>query len=604
MSQRRYFDEEMRYLHEAGKAFARLHPEQARYLNIDSVADRDPYVERLFEGFALLTGRIREQLDDEMPQYTEALCEMLFPHFLRPIPSLSVVAFQGQAGRLREPVRLPRGTEVQSAPVGDDGVVCRFATTHDVLLQPLRLDDVALAWAPDGTSSVTLTLGFGAGVGIKDLDLGALRLFFHAEPATASAMHYFFTRRVREVKVQSGIPGRLPSGIASGFHRQLTAEAEDNGESLTLRGQEWVRPGGLGPEEALLPQSERPFSGLRLLQEMLCFRPKFWCVDLLGLDRFRPQTDHGGLRVTLHFDEAFPQPQRFGKEQLRLFTSPVINLFERDGEPIRMDHRSAEYRVTPDARQREGVEVYAVTSVTGIEDATGKRHAYRSLLSPARSAGGRTYTAHARRGLSGGYETRLALQGVAPVEGRLPVETLSLELLCTNGTLPREHLRERSLTRLASKSISGVEVENLTQPTLIRYPPTERQPDFYWMLLSHWSLNYRSAATPEALAGVLSLYDWTDSGANKQQIEGIRDVQWAPKERVHRGAVLRGSEVTVELDETRFADRGDAALLGLVLSRFFSTYATINSFVHLTLVLMPSGERMTWAPEGGEQPML
>jgi type VI secretion system protein ImpG len=594
MSQRRYYDEEMRYLHEAGKAFARLHPEQARYLNIDSVTDRDPYVERLFEGFALLTGRIREQLDDELPQYTEALCELLFPHFLRPVPSLTMLAFRGQAGRLRETTRLPRGTEVQSAPVGDDDVMCRFVTTQDVLLQPLHLDDVELAWAPDGTSSVTITLGIGAGVSLADLDLSSLRLYFHAEPATAAAMHYFFTRRVREITVASGLPGGFGEGLGS-FGLD---------ESITLRGQQWVQPGGLDPSEGLLPQSERSFSGLRLLQEMLCFRPKFWCVDLLGLDRFRPETSHGTLRVTVRFDRAYPQPQRFGKEQVRLFTSPAINLFEMDGEPIRIDHRSAEHRVVPDASHRSGVEAYAVESVVGIEEVTGRRRVYRSLLSPERAGGERTYTASSRRGLTDRYDTTLTLQGVAPTEGRLPVETLSLELRCTNGTVPREHLRERSLTRLASQSMRGVEVENFTQPTLIRYPPTDRHADFYWMMLSHWSLNYRSAATREALAGVLGLYDWTDAEINRKHIEGIRDVRWAPKERIHRGAVLRGSEVTVELDETRFADVGEAALLGLVLSRFFATYATINSFVHLTLVLLPSGERLTWEPGSGEQPVL
>ena len=597
MSQRRYFDEEMRYLHEAGKAFAEVHPEQARYLNVDSVTDRDPYVERLFEGFALLTGRIREQLDDELPQYTEALCEMLFPHFLRPIPSLAMVSFRGQAGRLRETTRLPRGTEIQSDPVGD-GVVCRFVTTRDVLVQPIRLVNADLAWAPDGTSSVALTFGLSAGVALTDLDLSALRLYFHADPATASAMHYFFTQRVREVTVESGLAGGLPGGLGAGLPGLNTG-------AVTLRGQEWVRPGGLDPQEALLPQSERSFSGLRLMQEMLCFRPKFWCVDLVGLERFKPEIDHGGLRVTVQFDDAFPQAQRFGKEQIRLFTSPVINLFEVDGEPIRVDHRSAEYRVVPDARNRSGVEVYALRSVTGIEDMTGRRHAYRALLSPERVAGGRTYTAQTGHGFTDRYETTLTLQGIAPSdEGQLPIETLSLELQCTNGAVPREYLRERSLSKVTTQSVRGLEVENFTQPTLIRYPPTDRHTDFYWMLLSHWSMNYRSAATPQALKGVLGLYDWTGSEINKRQIEGIRDVRWAPKERVHRGAVLRGSEVTVELDETRFADRGDAALLGLVLSRFFSSYATINSFVHLTVVLLPSGERMTWAPDHGEQPVL
>lgn len=583
MSQRRYYDEEMRYLHEAGKAFAQAHPEQARYLNVDSVTDRDPYVERLFEGFALLTGRIRERLDDELPQVTEALCELLYPHFLRPFPSMTLVGFRAQAGQVRTTMRLPRGTEIQSAPVGEEGVVCRFRTTREVRLQPLRLDDVALEWASDGTSSATLRFQLVPGASLAELDLGALRLHFHAEPAMASAMHYFFTQRVRAVRIEEDGPG----------------------EPVTLRGQEWVRPGGLDEKEALLPGSERSFSGLRLVQEMLCFRPKFWCVDLLGLDRFRPAGGASAFRVRVEFDRGFPEAQRFGTEQVHLFVSPAVNLFALDAEPVRVDHRTADYRVVPDARRRAGVEVYAVSSASGIEDMTGRRHAYRSLLSPERGAGGRTYTATSRRGLTGRYETTLSLQGIAPKpDGTLPTETVSLELLGTNGVVPREHLRERSLTRLASKGLRGVEVENLTQPTLIRYPPTDRHDDFFWKLLSHWSLNYRSAATRDALVGVLDLYDWTGSEGNRRRLDGIRDVRWAPKERVHRGAVLRGSEVTVEVDEARFTDAGDAALLGLVLSRFFAAYATINSFVHLALVLMPSGETLRWEPSRGEQPLL
>ena len=87
----RYYQDEMRYLHEAGEAFARAHPDEAALLNVGSVADRDPYVERLFEGFAFLTARIRERLDDELPQYTDGLLNLLWPHLLRPVPAVSVV---------------------------------------------------------------------------------------------------------------------------------------------------------------------------------------------------------------------------------------------------------------------------------------------------------------------------------------------------------------------------------------------------------------------------------------------------------------------------------------------------------------------------------
>lgn len=87
----RYYEEEMRYLKEAGLEFSKAHPDRAAMLNLDRVGTRDPYVERLFEGFAFLTGRIRQKLDDDFPELTEGLVNMLWPHYLRMIPSLTVL---------------------------------------------------------------------------------------------------------------------------------------------------------------------------------------------------------------------------------------------------------------------------------------------------------------------------------------------------------------------------------------------------------------------------------------------------------------------------------------------------------------------------------
>ena len=86
-----YYNSEYRYLDEAGKEFARAYPQRARFLNIGQRDDRDPYVERLFEGFSFLTGRIRQRLDDELPELTQSLMGLMWPHFLRPIPSLSIL---------------------------------------------------------------------------------------------------------------------------------------------------------------------------------------------------------------------------------------------------------------------------------------------------------------------------------------------------------------------------------------------------------------------------------------------------------------------------------------------------------------------------------
>ncbi len=586
---RRYFEEEMRYLHEAGRAFAGAFPEQARLLNVDSVTDRDPYVERLFEGFAFLTGRIRERLDDELPQYTETLCRLLFPHFLKPVPSLALVELRPRPGEVQTTTLLPRGTEVRSEPVGEDRTVCRFVTTQDVRLQPLRLAAADLGRTPDGASELTLRFQLEGGADYHALKLSPLRLHLHADPATASFLHLFLTRHVRRVRVGPG-----------GFGDDRPAFGA---EPVTLQGQEWVQPGGLGEDEGLLPYSPQTFSGFRLLQEYLTFRRKFWCVDLRGLDRFAPSVPVGSFDVKVAFDRPYPEERRFRTEDLRLFCSPVVNLFEHDADPIRVDHRVPEYRVPVNQRQR--LEVYDVLSGVGVEDRTGRRHVYTPFLAfrHARSGDRRYFTESSGFGPTGRYQTSVSLDTMEQ-DGSLAPETLSLEVRCTNGSFPREKLQERTLTRLAPGVPDVARPSNLTQPTLILYPPVRRQQDFFWKLLSHWSFNYQTVASREALQGLIELYDWTDADANRRRAAGIQSVAWKPKEILYRGAILRGAEVTVQVQEDHFADEGDVVLFGLVLSRFFSMYATLNSFVHLNLELLLSGRTYQWQPKHGERPLL
>src|SRR5512147_115338 len=120
------YEEELRYLYESGREFARAHPDRAQFLNIEAVGDRDPHVERLFEGFAFLAARIREKLDDSFPEFSGGLIDLLWPHLVQEIPSLTMVEFKPREGYLSETKVLPRGTELLSKPVGQENVICTF----------------------------------------------------------------------------------------------------------------------------------------------------------------------------------------------------------------------------------------------------------------------------------------------------------------------------------------------------------------------------------------------------------------------------------------------------------------------------------------------
>ncbi|QXC97735.1 type VI secretion system baseplate subunit TssF [Klebsiella sp. PL-2018] len=154
----RYYEAEMRYLREAGKEFARAHPDRAAMLNLDKPGARDPYVERLFEGFAFLMGRLREKLDDDLPELTEGLVSLLWPHYMRTIPSLAIVEFTPDWRSLRQAETLAEGFSVLSRPIETENfrlhcapVINLFTLEADpltlnpldneYLLRPLRLQD-------------------------------------------------------------------------------------------------------------------------------------------------------------------------------------------------------------------------------------------------------------------------------------------------------------------------------------------------------------------------------------------------------------------------------------------------------------------------------
>src|SRR5687767_12680120 len=135
----KYYQDELSYLRELGREFAAAYPAIAPML-----AERggDPDVERLLEGVAFLTGKLRQKIDDELPEVIHSVAALLFPHYVRQIPAASIVEFSPLPNVVREKVVVARGSEVGSVPI--ENISCRFRTTQDVELVPLAVDDVTV----------------------------------------------------------------------------------------------------------------------------------------------------------------------------------------------------------------------------------------------------------------------------------------------------------------------------------------------------------------------------------------------------------------------------------------------------------------------------
>ncbi|WP_414442547.1 type VI secretion system baseplate subunit TssF [Burkholderia sp. 22PA0106] len=586
----RYYEAEMRYLRESGKEFAKAHPDRARLLNLDRVGDRDPYVERLFEGFAFLTGRLRQKLDDELPELTEGLVSLLWPHYLRMIPSLSIVELAPLAGKLQKTEIVPAGVPVRSAPIpvppaaGAEGtapttVQCLYRTTQPVALQPIAITHAGPALRQDGRSVIRLGFALDGSALRKETDLSRLRLHLSADLPTAFAMHLALTRRI------DTIVWRIP-------------EVRD-ADAVPLAGVT-IEPAGFSTEERLWPNADAGFSGYQLLLEYFTFRDKFLFVDLCGLDVAALPEGATRFELEIVLTQAYPTDRRFGAENVRLFCSPVINLFELDAEPIEIDHHETEYRVVPAGHQREHVETYCVDAIEAFDHETAERYAYVPFAT-FRHRGGmlrheapeRYFHSRVRPGMSGLHETWVILGGHAwDARQALPEESLSLRVTGTNGMLPRKGLREASLDQLAGSTQNVAGVRNLVSPTLPLYPPTDDR--FQWRVLSHLAPNFLSMMNAEVLRGALALYDWTDDELNRRRLAGILWVSQALIEEVSGGSVERGVAIEVTLDSHAFVGEGDLMLFGELLHRFFALYADLNLFTKLAITSLPSQERIEW----------
>ena len=88
-----YYERELTFLRQIGAEFAVKYPKIASRLLLEADRCEDPHVERLIQAFAFLAGRIHHKIDDEFPEITDALLGVLYPHYLAPLPSMSVVQF-------------------------------------------------------------------------------------------------------------------------------------------------------------------------------------------------------------------------------------------------------------------------------------------------------------------------------------------------------------------------------------------------------------------------------------------------------------------------------------------------------------------------------
>ena len=575
----RYYEEELNYLVESGREFARLHPDRAEQLALADPRYRDPHVERLIESFAFLTGRVRQRLDDDFPELTHALLGLVWPHYLQPIPSIALLQFTPTG--LQEKQTVQRGFLVDSGPTSEE-ISCRFQTAYDVDLYPISLEDTTFMVDDAGRPLFRLQFRLMEGADPSGLVVDRLRIFVGGEGATASELHRILRQDLESVTLR----------LSRERSRSLSASA--------------VRAVGFNEGEAVVPYPRISFPGYRLLTEYFVFPEKYRFVDLAGLGEISLDKDQETFEVDLHLKDRPPESLHPGPETLRLFVTPIVNLFPREGEPIHVDHFKTRYRVLGNYSHPTAYEVVSVDDVVAVRRRDQKknpRHPFFSFEFGGDSEDDDEdiyYHVNHSIGADGGWHTHLAL--ISQERDRLPEpETLSLSLTCTNGRLCEE-VGVGNIRLTVDQSLESATFTNITVPSPPIYPHLGRGSE--WRFISHMALNFLSVAEAGALRAILELYNAGENPANARRFDSIRSAQARPVEALVGGTPIRGTEILLTVDEKFFDNRGDLLLFIEVLNEFLSLHAGLNSYVQLVVNIDPSGEVYRCPMAHGRKPPL
>ncbi len=573
----KYYQRELSNLRQLALEFAEAHPALAPLLTGQST---DPDVERLLEGTAFLSGLIYEKLDNDFPEIVHGLIQLIFPHYLRPIPSATLIRFTPKRS-LRETIVIKKGVAIDA--VASEGTRCTFTTGFDVALSPLSVSGVTFNTQGGGQGLLRIELRL-AGLEAGAFKPDAIRFHLGGVYAEASRRYWLLFTRLRDIRL---IPAEGPS--------------------LSL-GRQALRRVGFKTDEALIPYPARAFDGYRILQEYFILPEKFLFFDVTGLNQWRDRGRGAGFALEFEFGDLPQDLPPMRPEHFQLFVAPALNLFAHQADPILLDHQKPEYPIRADGANPRHYQVYSVTKVTGIVQGTVREREYLpfELFNPQVEAVP-VYALHHRLSpLDDKAELHIsvAYPGGSIAAG---LETLSLEILCTNGSLP-ETLHPGDVRLPTESSPELAEFSNIRTPTAPVQPPLGK--NLLWRLLSHLFLNYLSVANAENLRSVLKLYIFTETReraavlANTQRVEGITALEVRASDRFVGGHLLRGQDIIARIDPQGFTGNGDLYLFGSVLDVFLGNYAAINAYTKLTVEDTSGKERMTWPIRLGDRILL
>lgn len=604
-----YYEQELAFIHRMCAEFAASHPKIAGRLRLGPNGADDPQVTRLLQAFSFCNAHIRAKLEDEFPEISSALLQILHPNALSPIPSMAILQFQVNDAKLMAKKTIQADTTLFSEPIRNQP--CTFKTCYAVELLPLSVEQAALMAKPaivpvvpslpncPGVLRLSLTCEQPQ-LMFNTLGIDRLRFFINAPAPYAQAMYGLLFQHTEAIAIASSPRDARP---------------------LVLPKQA-LQPVGFAENEGMLPYNKRTFLGYRFLSEFFALPEKFLFFELTSLEKaiaskFTAADTH--LEIYFYFSQSNPALEKIiDSTCFALHCTPIVNLFAKQSEPLTVNAVEKEFCLRADAEMPvDAVEIYSVNRVTATNQANETQE-YLPFNGLTHYKNGVYYQMTQKPAWEGGHypvpgtEMFLSFTDLQGNSMAQEGQCVRAELYCTNRDMPAllPYGEGQPKFEFEKKQELVSEIRCLTPITPSRRP--FQQQGHSWRYVSHLALNHlafpKDANGIDELRGLLALYDFDNSDAHKQLLGAFMSIEsktaFTRRPPGQRGGnpFWHGTEITLCIDDAKLNGR-DLYLFGYVLNQFFALYTTTQLYTQL-IIKNKQHVIYCFPPQMGSKPVL
>lgn len=555
-----YYQYELSYLRSAGNEFASKFPKIARRLDLSNTESSDPHVERLIESFAFLSGKLQKQIDDQFPEIASTILHVLCKPLIQPVPSCVMADFVIDVPRaVKSPgFLIPKGTQLFAD--SHSGERCTFTTSHDLQLWPIEITKAEII-QKEGIPNYYSRSTFYLKIALK----------YSGDPTSA------FPSKLRfYIKADALLRGKIFSSIFM-TEEQVLLQKSDKFEFIPK-----ISPIGLDDDEYLLPYPSDVFKGFRLLQEYFVFPEKFLGFEIDLPTQLDTQAENI-IYIPMNYAISMPISVR----NFSLSAVPAVNVFPKISEPLRLDQKQVEYCLIPDFRRYHSNEIYAITKIVAADPNNDDEIVVPEFFSCSHYADSTKNSFFWKSRRKRSYIVNAQGEDVyvsfidTNFNPKFPADKIFYaHTLCTNRHVAEQIPANGELKIELSAPVSDIYCVN--RPT--NQISSIKKGEILWKLISALSLNSVSfdKSGISKLKEVLEVFADVSKTALGGEVDAILDISCYPKtkridDQTWRGFV-RGSCVEITFDESIF---NLGIPLSLVISKFLSSYTTVNTFTEV-----------------------